>query len=527
MSSCAGAPVTLSSVSLNFGTEQVGVKSAPIVETVTNNQTVALNITGISASGDFSQTNTCQNPVAPNGTCTINVYFTPSTTGTRTGTLTVTDNASNSPQTASLTGVGATSSISVAPSSLTFSAQVLNTTSTGQKVTVTNTGFVNITMNSVAASGGYGETGTCTGATLTPGQTCTVTVTFTPIVTGSLPGVLTIGDTVAGSPQLVALTGTGELAVTMSANLSFAATNVGTTAPAQNMTVTNNQSTTMTYTFATSGDFSAVGNGTSPCNGTLAAHAKCTVAVSFTPTTNGLIKGTLTITPTGAGSPIAVGGMTGTGQNGATSPLTFSPATLSFGNIVLNTSSSKTSTIKNTTSASVTINSVTSGGYFVVTPSGTNPCGGALAAGKTCTVTVTYTPTVLQSNIGGITVSSNASIATEVGNVTGTGILAVTMSPTSLSFGTVSVGSTSAVQVVTVTNNMLTAVPVNSVVASGDFIATTGGSLPCGASLPADSICTLGVEFSPSVTGTISGILTLSYAGGSSPQEVSLTGTGQ
>ena len=527
MSTCSGAPVTLSSVSLNFGTVQVGVKSAPIVETVTNNQTVALNITGISAGGDFSQTNTCQQPVAPNGTCTIDVYFTPSTTGTRTGTLTVTDSASNSPQTASLTGVGATSAISVTPSSLTFSAQVLNTTSAGQKVTVTNTGFVNLTMNSIAASGGYGETDNCAGATLTPGQTCTITVTLSPVTTGTLAGVLTVNDTSTGAPQLVSLTGSGQLPVSMSANLSFAATNVGSTAPAQNMTVTNNQSQALTYTFATSGDYSAVGNGSSPCNGTLAAKAKCTVAVSFTPTTNGIIKGALTITPTGASSPIAAGGMTGTGQNGAVSPLTFSPATQSFGNVVLSTSSSKTTTIKNTTAASVNISSVTGSGFFTVAPSGTTPCGGALAAGKSCTVTVTYTPTVLGSNLGGVTLIDNASITTEVQNATGTAILAVTVSPTSISFGTVSVGSTSAVKVVTVTNNMTTAVPINSVAASGDFIATTGGSLPCGTTIPADSICTLGVEFSPTVTGTISGDLTLSYAAGSSPRVVSLTGTGQ
>jgi hypothetical protein len=527
MSTCSGGPVSLSDVSLNFGTQQVGVKSAPLIETVTNNQTVALNVTGISAGGDFTQTNTCQNPVAPNGNCTISVYFTPSTTGTRTGTLTITDNASTSPQTAALTGVGATSSVSVTPTSLTFSAQVLNTTSAGQKVTVTNTGFVNLTMNSIAASGGYGETDNCAGATLTPGQTCTITVTFAPVTTGSLPGVLTINDTTTGAPQLVSLSGSGELPVTMSANLSFAATNVGSTAPAQNMTVTNNQSQALTYTFATSGDYSAVGNGSSPCNGTLAAKAKCTVAVSFTPTTNGIIKGALTITPTGAGSPIAAGGMTGTGQNGAVSPLTFSPATQSFGNVVLNTSSSKTTTIKNTTAASVNISGVTGSGFFTVAPSGTTPCGGALAAGKSCTVTVTYTPTVLGSSLGGVTLIDNASITTEVQNATGTAILAVTVSPASIAFGTVAVGSTSAVKVVTVTNNMTTAVPINSVAASGDFIATTGGSLPCGTTIPANSICTLGVEFSPTVTGSMSGDLTLSYAAGSSPRVVSLAGTGQ
>src|SRR5205807_8373719 len=109
-----------------------------IVETVTNRQSVALNILGISAGGDFTQTNTCQQPVPPNGTCTISVFFTPSTTGTRTGTLTVTDDATNSPQTASLTGTGATSAISLSPSSLAFGNQVLNTSSSVQKITVTN-----------------------------------------------------------------------------------------------------------------------------------------------------------------------------------------------------------------------------------------------------------------------------------------------------------------------------------------------------------------------------------------------------
>ena len=60
-------------------------------------------------------------------------------------------------------------------------------------------------------------------------------------------------------------------------------------------------------------------------------------------------------------------------------------------------------------------------------------------------------------------------------------------------------GNTSAVQTVTVTNNQTTAVPINSVVASGDYISTTGGGVPCGANIPANGICTLGVAFSPTV----------------------------
>jgi hypothetical protein len=141
-------------------------------------------------------------------------------------------------------------------------------------------------------------------------------------------------------------------------------------------------------------------------------------------------------------------------------------------------------------------------------------------------VTVTFTPLVTGSILGGVTVIDNASIGTQVQNATGTGLLDIALTPTSINFGSVNVGSISAVSVITVTNNLPTAVPINSVVASGDFISTAGGGIPCGTSVLANSTCTLGVQFSPSVTGAISGALTVSYGAGSSPQVVSLSGTG-
>lgn len=523
-STCAGGPVLLNTVSANFGSVQIGVKSAPLNVTITNNQSANLNILGISAGGDFTQTNTCQHPLSTNQSCIISAYFTPSTTGVRTATLTITDDASNSPQYVALAGRGASSALSVTPTSIAFSNQIINTTSAGQKITVSNTGFVNVTISSVQASGDFSETDSCTGQILTPGQNCTITASFSPVMTGSLSGTITVNDNAAGSPQIVTLTGTSQLAASMSANLSFPATNVGSSSAPQNMTLTNNQSTTLNYTWMTSGDYSAVGNGTTPCNGALAAKAKCTFGVTFTPATNGLIKGALTISYGGAGSPTS-GGLTGTGQNGPTAPLTFSPVNSSFGNTILNTTANKTVTIKNAGSTAVNISSVTGIGAYTATPSGTTPCGGSLAAGKSCTVTVSFTPLVTGSIIGGITVVDDSGISPQIQNATGTGVLAVTMSPTSINFGSVSVGSTSTVQVVTVTNNG-PAAPINSVVASGDFLYVTGGSLPCGTTIPANSICTLGVEFSPTFAGTISGDLTLSYSAGSSPQVVTLTGTG-
>jgi len=78
-----------------------------------------------------------------------------------------------------------------------------------KKLRWTNSGFVNLTVNSVAASGGYGETDTCSGLTLTPGQTCHCHGTFTPVVTGTVLGDLTINDTTTGAPHVVSLNRVG------------------------------------------------------------------------------------------------------------------------------------------------------------------------------------------------------------------------------------------------------------------------------------------------------------------------------
>ena len=525
-STCAGGPVLLSNVSLNFGLQAVEVQSAPIVETITNNQTVPLNISGImTTSASFTQTNTCQQPVAPNGRCAVTVYFTPSASGVQNASLIVTDDAGNSPQTIALAGNGASSTISVSPTTLAFGTQILNTSTAGQNVTITNTGVENVTVSSVAASGDYFETDNCSGTSLTPGQTCTINATFSPVITGTLSGTITINDTAAGAPHIVTLSGTGQLPISLSANLTFPATNVGSTSAPQTMTLTNNQSQTLSYTYSTSGDFSAAGNGASPCNGTLNARSKCTFAITFTPTINGTIKGSLTIVPTSGY--LRSGGFTGTGQNGSPVPLTFTPATLGFGNVALNSPSAKTVTIKNTGSAAITFTSITGSGSYVATPSGTSPCTGTLNSGKTCTITVTFTPLVTGSLVGSVTVIDNASVSTQIQDASGNGILPVTLSPASVSFGTISVGTTSPVQVVTVTNNLPTATPITSIFASGDFVYISGGNSPCGASIPASGTCTLGVEFSPVISGAISGDLTLSFSAGFSPQVVSLSGTGQ
>jgi len=127
--------------------------------------------------------------------------------------------------------------------------------------------------------------------------------------------------------------------------------------------------------------------------------------------------------------------MTGTGSERSQFALTFSPASQSFWQCCFETLPARNHLDQeHERVGGSAITSISGSGYFTAAPGGNTPCGSTLNAGASCTVTVTYTPLVLGSNIAGVTVVSNASITTEVQNVSGSGILAVTMSPTSISF---------------------------------------------------------------------------------------------
>src|SRR5260370_16006660 len=100
------APVaSVSPTSLTFASQTTGTTSAAQTVTLSNTGNAALTITSsIAASGDFAEANTCGSSVAAGANCTIGVTFTPTASGTRTGTLSITDNASGSPQTVIRTG---------------------------------------------------------------------------------------------------------------------------------------------------------------------------------------------------------------------------------------------------------------------------------------------------------------------------------------------------------------------------------------------------------------------------------------
>ena len=251
------------------------------------------------------------------------------------------------------------------------------------------------------------------------------------------------------------------------------------------------------------------------------------MSVTFKPTASGAINGAVTITHNAAFSPQEVA-LSGTGTGGTTPPLTFSPTSLTFAaQLVGVTSAAKTVTVKNVSASSLTISSLTASGNYTATGSGATPCTGALAAGASCTFSVTFTPTVSGTVKGAAVITDTGSVSQQVLNLTGTAVLPVSFAPTTLTFAAQTVGTTSASQTVTMANNQSTTLTISSILGSGDFIAVAGGTTPCGATLGAKKKCTFVVSFKPSEVGTIQGAATVTHDAPNNPQIVGLTGTGQ
>jgi hypothetical protein len=167
--------VALSPTSLSFTEQNAGTTSPAKSVTLTNTGNAALNITGIAPSIPvFAVTHNCPISLAANGSCMLNVTFSPTSTslGTRIGAIAITDDASGSQQSVIISGIGVASNapichVAAAPAS------------------VRKNGTSTLTASCSRAADTYAWTGgTCAGKT---SATCTVTpaATTTYGVTGT------------------------------------------------------------------------------------------------------------------------------------------------------------------------------------------------------------------------------------------------------------------------------------------------------------------------------------------------------
>jgi len=294
---------------LSFAAQFLGTTSPSQPVTLTAAGSQPLVLTGITISGDFALANTPSSCPYTGGTeasgttCTIDVTFTPTTSGTRAGQITVTDNsngAAGSTQTVSLSGTGMVQSvagtISLFPAKLGLGYQQIGTTSPGKPFLIRNTGSGPFTFISVAASGDFAASSSCP-SSLNPGASCEVNVTFTPNGLGTRAGIVTVAANASNSPQTITLTGTGVGPVT----LWPASAGFSSLAGPETFTLHNNMATTLeNIAISTTGDFAVI---STTCGTSQAPISKCTIDVSATATQFGAYYGTLTVSDSASNSP--------------------------------------------------------------------------------------------------------------------------------------------------------------------------------------------------------------------------------
>jgi len=290
----APAAITLTPSLLTFaGNTLLGATSAAMNLTVTNTGGISTSLSTPVRTGDFAiSNNTCGTSLSAGSACAIAIVFTPTASGTRNGSLAITDSAGT--QTAVLTGTGAAPATdTLSPLALTFAAQTIGSASASQQVQLTNTGDVALTLISTAVTGDFTAVNTC-GSSLIAHGSCGISVEFVPRSTGTASGTLSITD--VNRTQTVTLTGTGTApgGITLTpAKLDFGLVGTGHTSASQTLTLTNSAATPLAISSITaSGNFTLAGN---TCSTTLAANSACALTVSFAPMGTGTLAGSLTV----------------------------------------------------------------------------------------------------------------------------------------------------------------------------------------------------------------------------------------
>ena len=498
------APIaTVTPASLTFGTIAAGTTAASQLATLKNTGSATLNISSIALSGDavFAQTNTCGATLAANASCTVTVTYSPAVVGANTGTLTLTDNSLDGvTQTLALTGTGAVPMVTLTPGTHDFGS-VYQTYTATQIFTLTNPGpltnHLSVIRLAPEATNSYSYTTTC-GPTLAPATSCAFTIAFKPTAGGVISTSLTV--TGSAGTETASLTGTG---VALTPTLTPASYDFGSFTASQVFTFANTGSVgfsidSIQLAAEASNSYSYV----TTCGATIAANASCTVTVTFKPGTSGPVATTLSIVDA-AGTQTA--SLTGTGV-----PLTatLTPASFDFGNASASVSAFNIFTLKNTSSVSYSIGTIQLAAEATHSYSSTNTCGATLAAGASCTVTVTFKPGA-QGTIGTILTIKDAA-GTQTSTITGAGVSAITVSPSPFSFGYVATSQTpnqgGVSQVFTLTNLSSTALGLKPV-----GLTTNGspfqGFSNCPATLNAGATCTATVVFLPYSAGTVTDTL--------------------
>jgi trimeric autotransporter adhesin len=445
--------------------------------------------------------------------------------GTYTATITVTaTGASNSPQVVTVTL--AVNAATVVVSSLTFSPNSLTGAGTATG-TVTLSGSAPVGGASVSLSSNNSVVQVPATVTVPFGLvSSTFTATASSVTTQTIVTVTATYSGVSTTATLTLNPNTTPLTVSPTA-LSYGNQGISSTSAAKKVTLTNNTGAIVTISsMLISGTNSAdFAQSATTCGTTLGLNASCTVSITFTPAAPGARSATLTITDSAVNSPQTVA-LSGTGVL----QVTLSTASFAFGNQADGTTSTaKTVTVTNNTSAALTISSTTITGTnaseFEVS---SNTCGSNIGGHSSCKVSVKFAPVTPGAKTASLTIVDSANNSPQSVSLTGTGIVPVSVTPSSLTFAAQKVGTKSPAKVVTIKNNLPTALTMSGNTFTGANAADFAqSSTTCGTTLAAGKSCTANITFTPTAKGSRVAVLNVKDSATTSPQTVSLSGTGK
>jgi len=205
---------------------------------------------------------------------------------------------------------------------------------------------------------------------------------------------------------------------------------------------------------------------------------------------------------------------------------TLSPTSLTFSTQAIGTTSAaKPVTLKNTGTASLTISSIAITGINAGDFAQTHTCGSLLAAGASCKISVKFKPTMSGTRTAALSIRDNAAGSPQKVTLSGIGT-AAKLSPISLSFGSIGLGTTSLPKTVILKNVGTTTLTITGIAITGTNASDFAQTHTCGSSLAAGANCSISVRFTPAVLGTRTAALSVTDNAAGSPQKVALSGMG-
>ncbi|HEV2464435.1 MAG TPA: choice-of-anchor D domain-containing protein [Acidobacteriaceae bacterium] len=457
--------------------------------------------------------------------------FAPSTSGTLSGTWSITSSASSTPLTVALSGTGG--AVIVSPTSLSWNKVAVGNQSGLKTVTLTNSGSAAITINSIGITGtnpaDFGVRSNTCGTTVAASASCTATIVFKPTTSGTRTATLNFNDSDSASPQQVSLTGLGTApAGVVSAtpgSLSFGTTNVGSTSTAQIITVTNNTASSVTLNTAVLSDPTDFSVLSTTCGSTLGVSASCTTNIAFTPANSGTLSGTWSITSSASATPLTVN-LTGIAAPGGIA--TLSPSSYDFPTQGAGTVSPPVAFTLTNQSGTLNITniSISNTGFTQ-----SNNCGSSLAAGASCTISVQFAPPTASAQSATLSVVDGANNSPQTASLTGNDTTAtLKVKPQNLAYGPQLLGRPSNPQIVTVTNGTGNPVTISSIMESGSAFTQTNTCIPSGSStgsLGPYASCSISVIFTPSTAGSLTGSVTVTTSSPNGAVAIPLAGMGE